>query len=366
MRHSSIAAASRDPGRASTTHGVRSLVAVLGVSAGVAAESLRSRCPNARLFLRALLAAGLTVACAGGEDADREVGAGVPPAGVPPAGETGRHGPDADGRGATSGDDVVAAMGERLSAAESRIDQLADSIDDLLHPVPLLTAAQELAFGRYGNADHLARAEALGIDPADPASAALVPLDSSGPYWIVRELDHSEPLVTPATRALLEEIGRRFQGRLEREGLPPYRFEISSALRTAESQVDLRRTNPNAAPGRSAHEYGTTIDITYAAFAAPLRPADDRGSAGVAGDAPAGEAPQEADSRGTPEWLEAHIARDESARLETVAARRSRELQAFLGEELLTLQTEGALHVMLERRQPVFHITLARETAAGG
>lgn len=251
-----------------------------------------------------------------------------------------------------------------LAAAESSIDQLADSIDDLLHPVPLLTAAQERAFARYGNADHLDRAVALGIDPDAPSPGALVPLDSSGPYWIVRELDHSEPLVTPATHALLEEIGRRFQTRLDEEGLPPYRFEITSALRTAAAQADLRRTNPNAVTGRSAHEYGTTVDITYAAFAAPLGGADARADdgrgGGVAGEAPAGGPAPYADSAGMPAWLEGHIARDEATRLETVAARRSRELQAFLGEELLALQAGGAAYVMLEVRQPVFHITLAR------
>jgi hypothetical protein len=234
-----------------------------------------------------------------------------------------------------------------VARADARAGQLADSIDDLLHPVPLLTSAQERRFARYRNADHLRRAAELGVDPAAPDSAALVGLASSTPYWIVRELDHSEPRVTPATLALLEEIGRRFHDRLREMGLPPYRFEITSALRTAASQEDLRGANPNAAPGRSAHEFGTTIDITYAAFAAP--------------EAVGGE-----DVAAGPAWLRDHLARDEAALLETVAARRSRELEAILGEELLTLQAEGAALVMLERRQPVFHITVARAPAGGG
>lgn len=257
-------------------------------------------------------------------------------------------------------------IARRLASAEAGIDQLADSIDDLLHPVPLLTAAQERAFARFRNADHLERAEALGVDPDAPAPEALVPIDSSGQYWIVRELDHSEPLVTPATLELLREIGRRFHGRLQAEGLPPYRFEVTSALRTAASQASLRGDNPNAAPGRSAHEYGTTIDITYAAFAAPGSVGSEAGvatSSAREGPAPAAPSPDSASAAGSgggPAWLEAHIARDRAARLETVAARRSRELQAFLGEVLLELQREGAALVLLERRQPVFHITVAR------
>lgn len=308
----------------------------------------RAAHPMAGLLFAAVFATVAVAGCAGGEDAEPEGGAGSPQ-----VSRTERDEPRAERR-----------IAERLAAAERGIDQFADSIDDLLHPVPLLTAAQERAFARYGNADHMERAAALGIDPDAPARGALVPLDSSGPYWIVRELDHSEPLVTPATHALLEEIGRRFQARLEGEGLPPYRFEITSALRTAEAQADLRRTNPNAVAGRSAHEYGTTVDITYAAFAAPPRSAlatgDGGGRGSAAADAPAGTPPPEADSAGMPAWLEAHIRRDEAARLETVAARRSRELKAFLGEELLALQSVGAAYVLLEVRQPVFHITLAR------
>jgi hypothetical protein len=290
----------------------------------------------------------------------------TPPAGYGPAAGTSAvavDSPEAGPSGAAASD-----IARRLASAEAGIDLLADSIDDLLHPVPLLTAAQERAFARFRNADHLERAEALGVDPGAPAPDALVPIDSSGRYWIVRELDHSEPLVTPAALELLQEIGRRFHDRLEAEGLPAYRFEVTSALRTAASQASLRRDNPNAAPGRSAHEYGTTIDITYAAFAAPASAESAAGEV-ARSSPPAGSSTPESpppgpgpfsESNAGPAWLEAHLERDRVARLETVAARRSRELQAFLGEVLLDLQGEGAALVALERRQPVFHITLGR------
>ena len=287
----------------------------------------------------------------------------TPPAGSGPGAATPAVAVDSPEAGPPGA--AASEIARRLASAEAAIDQFADSIDDLLHPVPLLTAAQERAFARFRNADHLERAEALGVDPDAPAAGALVPIDSSGRYWIVRELDHSEPLATPATLELLREIGRRFHDRLQAEGLPPYRFEVTSALRTAASQASLRRDNPNAAPGRSAHEYGTTIDITYAAFAAP---AEAEGEAGGVATSSAQEGPAATEagaepapgSEMGPAWLEAHVWRDRAARLETVAARRSRELQAFLGEVLLALQGEGAALVLLERRQPVFHITLGR------
>lgn len=234
-----------------------------------------------------------------------------------------------------------------LAVAEARIETLADSLDDVLHPVPLLTAAEERGFRRFRAADHVARASELGVDPADHADpgAGLVALPPSSAYWIVRELDHSEPRLTRSALALLEEIGVRFQERLRSMGLPPFRFEVTSALRTPADQARLRAANPNAASGRSAHEYGTTVDIAYAAFAAPREPV-------LAFAAP-----------GAP-WLEDHLRRYAAARLETVAARRSRELQAILGQEVLDLQAEGRLLATLEVRQPVYHLTVARGPAA--
>jgi hypothetical protein len=234
-----------------------------------------------------------------------------------------------------------------LEDALLRMTALADSVDDLLQPVPLLTPAQESTLRRFGTAEQLARARSLGVRPADSAALAaaiaeraLVELEDSSEHWVVRELDHSVALVTPDTRALVQEIGRRFQDRIARLGLPPYRLEVTSVLRTAESQADLRTSNPNAAAGTSTHEYGTTVDLAYSAFAAP---ADAH--------APAHEEPA---------WLDAYLDRVAAAMLEAAAARKSRELQAILGEVLREMQAEGAMMVTLERQQPVYHITVAR------
>lgn len=49
-----------------------------------------------------------------------------------------------------------------------------------------------------------------------------------------------------------------------------------------------------------------------------------------------------------------------SSGYEPVAARRSRELMAILGNVLIEAQDEGKVMVTLERLQPVYHMTVAR------
>ena len=61
----------------------------------------------------------------------------------------------------------------------------------------------------------------------------LIELERSSPYWLVRITDELSGYVVPATRTLLAELATRFQRRLGELGLPAYRLEISSALRTA-------------------------------------------------------------------------------------------------------------------------------------
>jgi hypothetical protein len=248
-------------------------------------------------------------------------------------------------------DDVRAAVERALDDATARIAELTDSIDDLLQPAPLLTPAEEAALRRFGNEAQLVRARSLGARPADDAeleslraSGRLMELEDSTELWAVRELEHSVPFVTPDAHALLTRIAQRFQQRLTDLGLPRYRVEVTSVLRTAESQTDLRQSNPNAATGLSTHEFGTTLDIAYSSFAAPQDPQLDIDVADVP-------------------WLESWIDWFASASLEAAAARKSRELQAILGAVLLNLQRAGDVMVTLERQQPVYHLTVARRLA---
>lgn len=162
---------------------------------------------------------------------------------------------------------------------ESNIDrliELADSIEAALRPVPLLTGAQTSALRQYPNARQLAVARRLGLPQPVSQEALSRLLDEGdlvrledGEYWTVRPTQYGEPLVTPDAYALLVELGERFQSRIAGYGLPPLRLEITSALRSEANQAALRRVNPNAARGESTHQYGTTVDVTYASFRAP-------------------------------------------------------------------------------------------------
>ena len=237
-------------------------------------------------------------------------------------------------------DDTLALVLERATA-------FADSVDALLFPAPLLTAADEAALRSASNDAQLARARQLGVRVTDEAAlqelgrgGTLVRLEERTQLWVIRELRSSLPYVTPDARALLVTIAERFQRRLVGMGLPAFRVEVTSVLRTASAQADLRETNPNAAEGVSTHEFGTTLDIAYNGYTAPEAASD----AGASGADPA--------------------ARIIALALERVAARYSRELQKVLGDVLRELQSEGLVMVTLERQQPVYHLTVARALAA--
>jgi hypothetical protein len=230
-----------------------------------------------------------------------------------------------------------------------RIDAAAEAVDAVFQPLPLLTPGEEQSLRQHSNARQLARARELGVDrglPGDRLRALeeegrVVRLNDSE-HWVLRGLDYSQPLTVPAVRDLLTEIGERFQSRLLELGAPPFRVEVSSVFRTVEDQESLRRVNPNAALGESTHEYGASVDLPYSAFAAPAEPM-------VA-----------IDTAGAP-WLAAYLERYAAVAAERIAARRALELKAVLGQVLLEMQREGMVMVTLERQQPVFHLTLARQ-----
>lgn len=236
-----------------------------------------------------------------------------------------------------------------LSREMARIDTQMAAIDSIFQPLPLLRPAQEEALRQFRYQDQLARARTLGVsrNPSPEEletlhrEERLIPLEDTD-YWIVRDLEYSQPLVVPGVRALLREIGERFHARLAQLDLPAYRMEVSSVLRAAEDQAALRQVNPNAVQGVSTHEYGTSLDVLYSAFAAPA-------------------APVVAIEAAEASWLEPYLRRYAEAKAERVAGRRAMELKAILGEVLLEVQQEGLVMVTLERRQPVFHLTLAHE-----
>ncbi|HEX6559627.1 MAG TPA: DUF5715 family protein [Longimicrobiales bacterium] len=231
-----------------------------------------------------------------------------------------------------------AATADEIVQATARIQQIADSTDKMLRHVRNLSVIERVKLRRDANAVQIARARQLGLrQPVDLEAAIaqhkLVELPDSTEYWTLHNLNFSVPYVTPSTRAMLIEVAQRFQARLDSLNVPRFRLVITSALRTPDKQAALRRVNGNASRIESAHEFGTTLDIAYRRFAAPVDAAP----------IPADTVRKLADSV-----------------LVKTANLRSAELQAVLGRVIQQMKDEGKLMVMMERRQTVYHITVAR------
>jgi hypothetical protein len=238
----------------------------------------------------------------------------------------------------------------RLSAADSaaaraRVALAADSLRGAFGQASVLTP-REVAELRFDvNATQIATARRLGRRVTDEAEmerlrrgGRLVALEDSTEHWVVRRMEHASPYLTPDAAAMLVELGRRFHARLDSAGLPRYRMRITSALRTDADQAALRRVNANASQIVSAHEFGTTVDVSHERFAVPAEPQG-------AGDV-----------KPLPE-LEIEM-------LEEVGKEHSRVLQAELGRAIWEMRQEGGLHVMMEDAQPVYHMTVARRFAS--
>ena len=245
------------------------------------------------------------------------------------------------------------ALRQALDEARARILAVGDSAREALGRVRGLSRQERAALRRDVNDEQIAVARRLGVRASGDAEirslrvrGRLVELEDSTRYWVVRELDHSRPFVTPDTRAMLVEIGRRFHARLDSLGLPPYRMEVTSVLRTAENQADLRRVNANAADGVSAHEFGTTVDVSHVRFAAPADPALTA------------EVPSAPEATPPMRMVEGLV-------LEEAARQHAQALQAELGRVIGEMREEGKLRVMMERRQPVYHMTVARRFPGG-
>lgn len=235
------------------------------------------------------------------------------------------------------------------AAVAARIAVERDSLVAALGRVRVLRWREVWGLRRDKNAKQIAVAQSLGVRAGGQAAierlvreGRLVPLGDSTEYWVLRKMTHSVPYVTPDARALLVEVGRRFHARLDSAGLPRFRMKVTSALRTDETQAELRKSNPNASQTVSAHEFGTTMDVSYERFAVPAAPRDTARAA-------APPVPWEM----------------EAAMLEQTAKGNGRAIQALLGRSIAELRAQGALLVMMENGQTVFHFTVARRFPKG-
>ena len=235
---------------------------------------------------------------------------------------------------------AVDSLGAAVARLRGRFEQLRETTSDEENRLRRPTTPSYT--------EHLDMADSLGVPPLTSEAELeghlrarrLVPI-VDGEYYVVRVLEHSKPFVLPALHDRVEEVGRRFQARLEAAGLPPYRFTISSALRTADLQRELGETNRNAATGRSSHEYGASVDLVYTRFAGPLAP-DTL-------EVPFADPGLDAARRLAVRWAD------------DLAGTYDDRLFGALARVLDEMQDEGRLLVLLEDEQPVFHITLDGE-----
>lgn len=252
---------------------------------------------------------------------------------------------------ATARAETLAEIEAALSDAIGRADHVAATADRILSPMPVMTPGEEAGLRRYLGAVHVAAARRTGTrveseEARDSlvASGRLVQLEDSTSLWIVRP-GTAPAFVTPQLRQVLSMVGTRFQDHVTGLDLPPYRFEVTSALRTSEHQARLRGLNANAAVGVSSHEFGATVDVSYAAFAPPeVVPPDV--------------------TEGAPSELRPHVERLADLALESVSARKSRELGKIFSAVLRELQDEGLALVIYERQQTVYHITATERVDA--
>lgn len=130
--------------------------------------------------------------------------------------------------------------------------------------------------------------------------------------YVVARLTHSLPYVNDKTADFLDLLGKRMQESFKEKDIRPYRFTLTSVLRTLKDQRHLQKVNVNATPNETPHYFGTTFDISQTRF-------------------------QMTDSN------------------EPLYNYRLRNL---LARELIKLQDEGKCYVILESREKCFHVTV--------
>ena len=84
--------------------------------------------------------------------------------------------------------------------------------------------------------------------------------------YVVEPLTHSVPYLVPKAAERLDSIGMEFADILQRNGLPHYRFRVTSVFRTGEDIKALQKSGNINSIKESAHNYATTFDLAYTKF----------------------------------------------------------------------------------------------------
>ncbi len=210
---------------------------------------------------------------------------------------------------------VFSACGNRDSKHSTLNTQL---IEDTMVSYPGRTFSYKQKFNDTQSKQELA-AQALGLKtpPQNRQEAARMrsqlKLIKTNDNYIVDSLTHSIPYLVPTAAAELERIGEEFADILQRNGLPHYRFYVTSVLRTKDDIKHLQKSGNINATTNSCHNYGTTFDLAYFRFNKVTR---------------------------TREYMHQD------------------NLKLVLGQVLLNHQRAGKIYVKYEHKQACFHITV--------
>ena len=131
--------------------------------------------------------------------------------------------------------------------------------------------------------------------------------------YIVDDLTHSVPYLIPSAKNELDAIGEEWADILQRNGLPHYRFYVTSILRTQENIKFLQKSGNINSVTQSCHCYGTTFDLAYMRYEKVTRTSD-------------------------------YMHED--------------NLKLVLGQVLLNHQRAGKIYVKYEAKQSCFHVTV--------
>lgn len=193
-------------------------------------------------------------------------------------------------------------------------------VEDNLVAYPGRTFSYKLKFNDLQSKQH-AVASAIGLPrpPKDREDAArmrkqLVEIKTNANY-IVDSLTHSVPYLIPSAKRELDSIGAEWADILRRNGLPHYRFYVTSVLRTQEDIKYLQRSGNINSVTQSCHCYGTTFDLAYMRYDKVTHTRD-------------------------------YMVED--------------NLKLVLGQVLLNEQRKGHVFVKYEAKQSCFHVTCRR------
>jgi hypothetical protein len=87
----------------------------------------------------------------------------------------------------------------------------------------------------------------------------------SNDFYIVKDFNHSQPLLLPKAIYFLDELSKLYQQKCTDNDEGYFPFVITSATRSINSVTKLMEGNSNAIEN-SSHLHGKTFDISYTAF----------------------------------------------------------------------------------------------------